>query len=279
MASLLRFRRLQSDRRRRERPLDDRLQASEYPSFAGLVVLAGSKNPIPSRTRPLNSPAPMVLSPKTWKSRSLPGLPRTDIPLQRCSYSSSTMFLFLFNDVRSQTPCPQAAASPLAFMASGPAAQRRSALGRLPVIAFASVHGERIGSGGNHFSIRCQRVNNAAARYFSVRVRGGKGAAPLQICATSAAPPLEARAGITHGSDSIAIRKALRKVAPPARRIRHDRTGAVRDKMAPAGLAGSHSRGQSGRNQTTSPQTLRSEYEKTHTRAEKLKRPVANRGS
>jgi hypothetical protein len=50
------------------------------PSFAGLVVLAGSLNPIPSRTRPLNSPAPMVLSLKTWKSRSLPGLPRTDKP-------------------------------------------------------------------------------------------------------------------------------------------------------------------------------------------------------
>jgi hypothetical protein len=50
-----------------------------YPSFAGLVVLAGSLNPIPSRTRPLNSPAPMVLSLKTWESRSLPGLPRTDI--------------------------------------------------------------------------------------------------------------------------------------------------------------------------------------------------------
>jgi hypothetical protein len=48
-----------------------------YPSFAGLVVLAGSLNPIPSRTRPLNSPAPMVLSLKTWKSRSLPGLQRT----------------------------------------------------------------------------------------------------------------------------------------------------------------------------------------------------------
>src|ERR1043166_5543708 len=47
-------------------------------SFAGLVVLAGSLNPIPSRTRPLNSPAPMVLSLKTWKSRSLPGLPRTE---------------------------------------------------------------------------------------------------------------------------------------------------------------------------------------------------------
>src|ERR1700752_3803299 len=49
-------------------------------SFAGLVALAGSLNPIPSRTRPLNSPAPMVLSPKAWKSRSLPGLQRTDDP-------------------------------------------------------------------------------------------------------------------------------------------------------------------------------------------------------
>ena len=47
-------------------------------SLAGLVVLAGSMNPIPSRTRPLNSPAPMVLSLKAWKSRSLPGLPRTE---------------------------------------------------------------------------------------------------------------------------------------------------------------------------------------------------------
>ncbi len=51
---------------------------ASHPSFAGLVVLAGSLNPIPSRTRPLNSPAPMVLSLKTWESRSLPGLPRTD---------------------------------------------------------------------------------------------------------------------------------------------------------------------------------------------------------
>ena len=51
------------------------------PSLAGLVVLAGSKNPIPSRTRPLNSPALMVLSLKAWKSRSLPGLPRTEYPL------------------------------------------------------------------------------------------------------------------------------------------------------------------------------------------------------
>lgn len=46
-------------------------------SFAGLVVLAKSLNPIPSRTRPLNSSAPMVLWLKPWESRSLPGLPRT----------------------------------------------------------------------------------------------------------------------------------------------------------------------------------------------------------
>lgn len=49
-------------------------------SFAGLVVLAKSLNPIPSRTRPLNSSAPMVLWLKPWESRSLPGLPRTRTP-------------------------------------------------------------------------------------------------------------------------------------------------------------------------------------------------------
>src|SRR5712672_3239730 len=52
-----------------------------FPFFADLVVLAGSLNPIPSRTRPLNSPAPMILSLKAWKSRSLPGLPKTEILL------------------------------------------------------------------------------------------------------------------------------------------------------------------------------------------------------
>src|SRR5436305_6928865 len=51
-------------------------------SFAGLVVLARSLNPIPSRTRPLNSSAPMVLWLKPWESRSLPGLPRTRFPLR-----------------------------------------------------------------------------------------------------------------------------------------------------------------------------------------------------
>src|SRR5688572_16703522 len=39
------------------------------------------KNPIPSRTRPLNSSAPMVLCLKTRESRSLPGLPRTNTSL------------------------------------------------------------------------------------------------------------------------------------------------------------------------------------------------------
>src|ERR1700761_3460812 len=53
-------------------------------SFAGLVVLARSMNPIPSRTRPLNSSAPMVLWLKPWESRSLPGLPRTRKLLLRC---------------------------------------------------------------------------------------------------------------------------------------------------------------------------------------------------
>ena len=42
--------------------------------FAGLVVMARSLNPIPFRTRPLNSSAPMVLCLKTRESRSLPGL-------------------------------------------------------------------------------------------------------------------------------------------------------------------------------------------------------------
>ena len=46
--------------------------------LAGLVAIAGGPNPIPFRTRPLNSPAPMILSPKAWESRSLPGLPSAD---------------------------------------------------------------------------------------------------------------------------------------------------------------------------------------------------------
>jgi hypothetical protein len=52
---------------------------TRYLCFAGLVALAWGLNPIPFRTRPLNPSAPMVLSLKAWESRSLPGLPSTDL--------------------------------------------------------------------------------------------------------------------------------------------------------------------------------------------------------
>src|SRR6185295_18187369 len=61
-------------------------------SFAGLVVLARSLNPIPSRTRPLNSSAPMVLWLKPWESRSLPGLPRTKQFLFTCHDQTKRRF-------------------------------------------------------------------------------------------------------------------------------------------------------------------------------------------
>ena len=44
--------------------------------FLGLVVIARVKHPIPSRTRPLSTVAPMVLRLKTWESRSSPNLTR-----------------------------------------------------------------------------------------------------------------------------------------------------------------------------------------------------------
>jgi hypothetical protein len=85
-------------------------------SFAGLVVLARSLNPIPSRTRPLNSSAPMVLWLKPWESRSLPGLPRTRISSLRITPSAKRRlfprrrFCFGDDDVRSiGSPDAQAA--------------------------------------------------------------------------------------------------------------------------------------------------------------------------
>lgn len=42
---------------------------------ADLVAMPGGPHPIPSRTRPLSPPGPMVLRLKAWESRSLPGLP------------------------------------------------------------------------------------------------------------------------------------------------------------------------------------------------------------
>src|SRR5260370_5568476 len=59
------------------------------PLFAGLVALARRKDPIPSRTRPSNALAPMVLCLKTWESRSSPGLQRTELPLYQCRRRNS----------------------------------------------------------------------------------------------------------------------------------------------------------------------------------------------
>ena len=47
--------------------------------FSGLVVIASTKLPIPSRTRPISVPTPMVLRLKTWESRSPPDLKRDNL--------------------------------------------------------------------------------------------------------------------------------------------------------------------------------------------------------
>ena len=79
-----------------------------HSSLAGLVVFAERLNPIPSRTRPLNFPAPMVLSLKAWKSRSLPGRPRTrDLlsTMTACETAASNGGRFVFES------CPPKTAS------------------------------------------------------------------------------------------------------------------------------------------------------------------------
>src|SRR6202000_3273060 len=84
-----------------------------FPFFADLVVFAGGLNPIPSRTRPLNSPAPMVLSLKAWKSRSLPGLPKTemsssDVLIRKALAETRGLFAFSVPDQTNmpfQTSC------------------------------------------------------------------------------------------------------------------------------------------------------------------------------
>lgn len=87
-------------------------------SFAGLVVLAKSLNPIPSRTRPLNSSAPMVLWLKPWESRSLPGLPRTrNLPLSMFETKTplretEAAFLFLRSSSRAAPSEDPASADP-----------------------------------------------------------------------------------------------------------------------------------------------------------------------
>ena len=73
-------------------------------SLAGPVIPARSPNPIPSRTRPLNSPAPMVLCLKTRESRSSPDPPRTghalftthpESPALRGAFLVSVLIAFL----------------------------------------------------------------------------------------------------------------------------------------------------------------------------------------
>jgi hypothetical protein len=64
---------------------------NQFLCFAGLVVMARSLNPIPFRTRPLNSSAPMVLCLKTRESRSLPGLQSTENKPLRDTNLLSTM--------------------------------------------------------------------------------------------------------------------------------------------------------------------------------------------
>ncbi len=49
----------------------------------------GDQNPIPSRTRPLTAPAPMVLCLKTRESRSPPDLPSTYIPSSRSKHNEA----------------------------------------------------------------------------------------------------------------------------------------------------------------------------------------------
>ena len=59
------------------RPHTTKIQYRSHVCFAGPVAMARSPNPIPFRTRPLNSSAPMVLRLKTRESRAPPGLQNT----------------------------------------------------------------------------------------------------------------------------------------------------------------------------------------------------------
>ena len=65
------------------------------PPFAGLVAIARRHHPIPFRTRPLNSSAPMVLSLKAWESRSPPGLRRADVRRQMTEGRRQILFSYL----------------------------------------------------------------------------------------------------------------------------------------------------------------------------------------
>jgi hypothetical protein len=64
----------------RNRPKSHLLHCCALPAW---WPSAKRSDPIPSRTRPSNASAPMVLCLKTWESRSSPGLQCTIIPLLR----------------------------------------------------------------------------------------------------------------------------------------------------------------------------------------------------
>ena len=84
-----------------EEPIEDRRLEGRKSSritfvFAGLVVLAGSLHPIPSRTRSLKSPALMVLRLKAWESKSPPGLPRRMDPSLSIFYLTRASARFFY---------------------------------------------------------------------------------------------------------------------------------------------------------------------------------------
>ena len=67
-------------KRMRNRPKHHLLHCCALPAW---WPSAKRSDPIPSRTRPSNASAPMVLCLKTWESRSSPGLQCTTRPLLR----------------------------------------------------------------------------------------------------------------------------------------------------------------------------------------------------
>jgi hypothetical protein len=188
--------------------------------------------------------------------------------------------MFLFSSTCSTQTAPSRAAALCAAFMPSLATRRRATAVPLPfrVIPFASVHGERIGSGGNHVSMRCNWVNAAALVFFKSHFtsrawRQRRSSRPLQFLR-----PLRRPRRAISKIAFCAIFGKLEQSRAAARRLVHDRAAAVRDKMAPAGMGCrtvGASRGGSG---ATSPQTLRRQYEITHTPADKLKPPVANRG-
>ena len=87
-----------------------RVDSWSYDRFCASLAwwqLRGAKHPIPFRTRPLNSSAPMILRLKTRESRSLPGLPSAE------SLISHVLRTFSFTDLKKTPPFGAAFSFPL----------------------------------------------------------------------------------------------------------------------------------------------------------------------